>query len=216
MVAVVCAGVGLAGCRTTQVTSGTGTSMPPPTEAARPGFVPQGATLQVRLDRSLGADTSKEGDRFSATVQSPLVGGNGDIVVPVGTVLNGHVSQLKRSSHVGEQAAIALAFDSIRVGGRESPIDAEVVATDVKGGTPEGGRAGVGGAIGGAAGSVLGAIFGGSWGAAFLGGVLGAATGTLIGLGTGDVDPKLPAGTQLSVRTTAPVQVAVARGTGPY
>jgi hypothetical protein len=209
-------GAGLAGCRTTQVSSGTGASTAPaaPTEPARPGFVPAGSPLQVRLNQQLGTQTSHEGDRFTATVQSALTAPDGAVVVPAGTVVTGKISQLHRSERVGDQAAIGLDFDSIRVAGQETALDADVVDTKVKG-QADRGRAGKGAAIGGAGGAVLGAIIGRGLGGAVVGGLLGAGAGTLIGLGTGDVDPKLPAGTELSLRTTAPAKVALVRTGGP-
>jgi hypothetical protein len=207
-------GLGLGGCRTTQVSSGEG-STTLPNAPAEPGLVPAGATLKVSLDQPLGADTNQVGDHFTAHVQSPLRAPDGAVVVPAGAVVNGRVTELKRSSHVGEQAAISVDFDSIHVGGRSSPLAAKVVDTDVKNGAQGGGRAAKGAGIGAAGGAVLGAILGGGLGTAMLGGLAGAGAGTLIGLGTGEATPRLPAGTELSLQTTSPTRVAKVKAHQP-
>jgi hypothetical protein len=200
-------GLGLGGCRTTQVSSGEGSSTMP-TAPAEPGLVPAGSTLKVSLDQPLGADTNQVGDHFTAHVASPLRAPSGAVVVPAGAVVNGRVTDLKRSGHVGEQAAISVDFDSIRVGGRTSALEAKVVDTEVKGGIENRGRAEKGAGIGAAGGAILGAILGGGLGSAVVGGLLGAGAGTAIGLGTGETKPRLPAGTELSLQTTSPTHVA--------
>lgn len=201
----------VASCRTTQVTSGAGTSAP--TEAAAPGFIPEGSTLQVALNQELGSETSREGDRFTATVQRPLSDPQGRVVVPAGSTVTGVVTGLQRSERFGEQAAIKLDIEAINVAGERSPLDAEVVETEVKA-KRDRGRALAGGGVGAAAGAVLGAIISQGVGGTLLGGLLGAGAGTVIGLGTGDVEPRLPSGTELSLRTTAPTKVAIVRTGG--
>lgn len=207
LVVAVCAAVGMGACGTTQVTSGAGsaTAIAP----AAPGVVPAGTTMTARLDQPLGTETSRVGDVFSATLDAPVVATDGSVVVPAGAVVSGRVTQLKPSKRVGDQASIALDFDSIRVGGESSPLDANVVDTKVK---AKGGRTAKGAGIGAAAGAVLGGIIGGNLGGAVVGGLVGAGTGTLIGLGTGDVSPNLPAGTELSLRTTATTKIAFRAG----
>jgi hypothetical protein len=207
-------GLGIGGCRTTQVSSGGGTTMP--STPAEAGLVPAGSTMQVVLDQPLGADTSHVGERFTARVQQPLRTPSGTVVVPEGSIVSGQVTELKRSEHVGDQAAIKVDFDSIRVAGRQSPLEAKVVDTEVKGGNGENtGRAATGAGIGAAGGVVLGAILGGGLGGAALGGLLGAGAGTAIGLGTGETNPRLPAGTVLSLQVTSATRVAKVKTPAP-
>src|SRR5512147_1551581 len=152
------------------------------------GEVPNGSTLQVRLNETLGTSQSKVGDPFTATVSTPLSTSSGQVVVPEGAVVHGHVTGLHASSNAGDQAAIRLDFDSLSVNGRSYPFDAKITATNLqtKGDTKNETLKKAG--IGAAAGAVLGAVLGeGDLGKIALGGVLGAAAGTAISLGAGDV-----------------------------
>jgi hypothetical protein len=203
-------------CRTTHVTSRPETrpAGPPPAAApSQPGMLPEGTALTVRLNEKVGADASGIGDRFTATVQGAVVDGDGTVVVPEGAIVSGHVSGIKQSEHAGDEAAIGLDFDSIRVGAQTSDLEAEVLSTKVTDQPSASGlaaTAGVGAGVGVIAGLLFGGIING-WRGALLGGLFGGGTGTMIALGTGDVEPELPAGTLLALRTTAPTRLASIR-----
>jgi hypothetical protein len=188
------------GCRTAQVES-EATPMPPPAGAAS-AVVPTGTVLETELDQSLSAKDNRSGDTFTATVTEDVaVGGN--VVVPKGSKVMGRVTGVDGSDRVGEQAAIRIAFEGVEINGKTHAFNAEVTEVDVSvgdrtriGDTRE--KAGVGAV----AGAVLGAVVGGSLKDILIGGALGAGVGTIISLGVGDVESALPAGTQLTLRTT--------------
>jgi hypothetical protein len=177
-----------------------------PAPAARPataGELPVGTTLHARLDDSLGTDRNKAGDRFTATVTTAVTADNGATVVPAGATIHGTVTGLDASDRVGENAYIRLDFDRLSFGGRDYDFSADVVATnletrgDTRRETVE--KAG----IGAAAGAVLGAVVGGvNLKNIVLGAAIGAAAGTVISLGAGDVEAVLPAGSELTLRST--------------
>jgi hypothetical protein len=177
-----------------------------PTPAAQPtsaAELPEGTTIQARLDDSLGTDVSREGDTFTATVTTAVTASNGATVVPVGSKLHGTVTGLDDSDRVGESAYIRLDFDRITINGRDHQFDADVVATavqtqgDTRNETLQ--KAGVGAA----AGAVLGAVVGDAdLKNIVLGAAIGAAAGTVISLGSGDVEAVLPAGSEITVRST--------------
>jgi hypothetical protein len=173
---------------------------------ARADYIPQSTVLDVQLGETLGTEHSKVGDRFTATVANDIPAADGSVVVPRGAVITGMVTELKKSGHVGEHAAIGLGFESIAIDGRPRPLVADVVETQVET-TGQGGDAARGAGGGALAGGVLGAILGGGSGA-LKGGLIGAAGGTLIGLGTGGAEAKLPAGTTMTIRTTQPIDLA--------
>jgi hypothetical protein len=172
--------------------------------------VPVGTALQVRLNETLGTEKSRVGDKFTATVTTPVNAQNGDVVVPEGATVYGAVTGLHASEHVGDQAAISVDFDSLSINGQSYPFDAKVTATDLKtqGDTKEETlkKAGVGAAAGAALGAIL---SGGDLQKTVLGGLLGAAGGTAISLGAGDVQAVLPSGTELTIQSTQ--QVALNR-----
>jgi len=193
-----------AGCSTASV--GTGTPAPPP--PAGSAVVPAGTTMEVELEQTLSTRSNEVGDRFTATVKEPVRTADGNILVPEDAVVHGVITGLDDSDDAGDQAAIRLNFDRITINGRSYPFSADITATDVDiddlariGDVQR--KAG----IGAAAGAVLGAVIGGDLKDILIGGVLGAGVGTIISLGMGDFEAALPAGSDLTLRTTQHVSL---------
>ena len=200
--ALVVAALAGAGCaRQSSVESGNAPA--PEVRPTTTATLPAGTTLHARLDDSLSTDRNKVGDRFTATVATAVTAENGSTVVPAGATLRGTVTGLEDSDRVGENAYIRLDFETLSFGGREYAFDADVVATavetrgDTRSETVK--KAG----IGAAAGAVLGAVLGDAdLKNIVLGAAIGAAAGTVISLGAGDADAVLPAGAELTLRST--------------
>ncbi len=183
---------------------------PPPEPVQAPSTartLPAGTTLQVRLDDRLGTQSSKVGDRFTATVAEPVTAQNGATVVPAGAKVYGSVTGLHESTRAGDPAVIKLDFNRLAFNGNSYAFDAAVESTHLQ---TEGGdtrnetlkKAG----IGAAAGAVLGAVLGDAdLKSILIGGAIGAAAGTAISLGTGDVQGVLPSGTAMTLRNTQTV-----------
>ena len=199
---------GLLGCaRTAQVeTASGGEVMNVPANA---NTLPAGASMQVTLNDQLGTSSSHVGDRFTATVSNAVYAQNGATVVPAGATIFGHVSGVKPSRNVGEQAAIVLDFDSLSFNGNSYPFDANVTATNLKQQSSTSTSETLkNAAIGAAAGAVLGAVLSNAdKDKILLGAGLGAAAGTAISLGTSDVNAVLPAGSQMTLRATQTVAI---------
>lgn len=172
-------------------------------------LVPDGTRLVAVLDMNLNTNYTREGDRFTMTVREPAI--------YAGAVITGHVSNLDRSGRVTGRSEMTLNYDTIRLrDGRTHQFagftegvrttSGEVVRVDNEG-TAEGDsrtsdtltRT----AIGSAVGAIIGAIAGGGKGAA-----IGAAVGAGAGAGSvyvqGSEDLTLPAGTEVTVRASAP------------
>jgi hypothetical protein len=62
--------------------------------------IPAGVTIRATLDTPLSTKTSQVGDRFTATVADPVRDNNGQIAIPVGTKINGQVSQSEQGKAV--------------------------------------------------------------------------------------------------------------------
>lgn len=168
--------------------------------------LPAGAMVRVRLDQTIGTNTSHVGDAFVATVDSTVRAENGAIVVPYGAKVYGTVTGLQSSSDPTKPAVIRLDFDRLSFGGTNYPFEASVAATNVvrQGETRNETLKKAG--IGAAAGAVLGAVLSDAdLKSILIGGALGAAAGTAISLGTGDVEAALPAGTDMTLRVTSTV-----------
>jgi hypothetical protein len=172
-------------------------------------LVPDGARLVAALDMNLNTRYTREGDRFTMTVREPAQYS--------GAVIDGHVSGLDRSGRVTGRSQMTLNYDSIRLrdgrtyqfaGSTEGVRTAsgELVRVDNEGAAEGDSRTGdtvARTAIGTAVGAIIGAIAGGGKGAA-----IGAAVGAGAGAGSvyvqGSEDLALPAGTEVTVRASAP------------
>ena len=154
--------------------------------------IPVGTELDVRLQQSLSSATAAVEDRFEATTLVDLKDGD-RTMIPAGSVLRGVVSSVTKTSRLERRGSLTLAFDQVRVNGREYPIRATVTqAIESEGIKGEAGKIGAGAGVG----MIIGGI---------LGGVKGALAGILIGGGgtiaaTEGKDVELPAGTVLRVR----------------
>lgn len=178
--------------------------------AKRPEFrevmVPAGTVLRLTLATPVASDTSHVEDAVRATLRTPVTA-EGIQALPVGTAVLGHVTSAQRSAKVKGRASIGVRFNTIDVpgdGGREAIRTDTIVriapATKKKDATKVG--------IGAGAGAVIGGIVGGGSGAA-KGAAIGGGAGTGVVLATRGEEVRLPAGTPLSVKLTAPLTVRV-------
>ena len=199
--------VALAACaRNPQVQAGGEVAPATPVNAR---WLPAGTTLNARLNQSLSASSSREGDQFTATVTDPVIAQNGVTAVPAGAVLTGHITGLHSASIPGEQSVIRLDFDNLTFNGNTYPFDGSVASVNVANQGVTSSSTARSAATGAAAGAVLGAIVGGaSLSKIIEGGLIGAAAGTVISLGTGGGNGNaLPSGSTLQVRATQAVQI---------
>jgi hypothetical protein len=172
-------------------------------------IVPDGTQLVARLQTNLSTNAAREGDRFALSVISPAQYD--------GAVIEGHVSNLSRGGRVSGRSELTLNFDTIRLrDGRTYRLagttegvrtpGGELVRVDTEGAAESGSRTNTTiarTAIGTAIGALIGAIAGGGEGAA-----IGAAVGAGAGAGSvyvqGSQDLALPAGTEVTLRASAP------------
>lgn len=169
--------------------------------------VPIGTRLIAVLDQPIGTEISVEGQRYTATVVTPILDAEGEPILPEGSVLTGRVAALRRGAG-GAPAQVVLTVDTVLVEGVEHPLDAQILAADVQASRRDVRAEPVlGGAVGGA---LLGGIVGGGRGA-LLGGSVGAGMGTMFSLGTAETEARMPAGTALSIELTRPIPVYALR-----
>lgn len=168
-----------------------------------------GAELQIELSQELSTKDNAPGDRFTASVVSPLVDGS-RVVVPTGAVVRGEVTAVQKSGGQGESAIIKVAFLDVTFNGETWPIAATVVEAtpETEGRYSTGDKAARIGA-GAAAGAILGRIIGGNAKGTVIGAAVGAAAGTAITLATEDVDAVLPQGSTMRLRLDEPLTVTL-------
>ena len=183
------------------------TPVPAAAEAPAPApvramVIPRGTTLRVRVDETLSTRRNLRGDRFTATLMRPVTV-DGEIVLPAGTRLSGHVIAASPSGRLKGRARLVLALDSFVREGRRYSITTTVAARVSKSHKKRNILA-IGGSAGG--GAAIGAIAGGGLGAA-IGAGAGAAAGTVGAAITGRKQVTLPAESVVGFTLEAPVRV---------
>src|SRR6266851_5508276 len=95
--------------------------------------VPVGTVVPLRIDTALGSNSSRVGDRFTATVfQSVVV--DGRAVLPEGAKVEGHVTGISPAERGRRPGTIAVAFDRILMpNGTSIPIDATLTTLSEEG-----------------------------------------------------------------------------------
>lgn len=179
-----------------------------PTAAAqrdtREVTIPAGTQLRLRLETSHASNSSRIEDRVEAHLVNAVVM-NGRTVLPSNTDVTGHVTLARPSGKVKGRAYLAVRFSEVR-----DDDDTYRVTTRTWGrealGTKRENAAKI--AVPGAVGGVMGAIIGGNKGAAIGAGV-GAGAGTGVVLATSVDEVRLPRGSTLLVRLSAPLTVRI-------
>ncbi len=167
---------------------------PVPTPTQHPRIVASGTALKVVLQQALSTKTAQAEDPVVAELAED-VSVDGDVLLPSGSEVRGHVVSAQRSGRVKGRARLVVAFDEVRASGRSYKIDATGV--DVTAGSSKGKDAKIAGGAA-AAGTVIGAIADGGSGA-LKGGLLGGAAGGAAVLATRGVEVELPSGSRHTI-----------------
>jgi hypothetical protein len=168
----------------------------------KPLVVPAETVLNVVLDQTISSKTTKAGEKFSATVESP-VEVEGKVAIPKGARAEGLVKEAKAAGRFKGGAVLELTLTSVTVNGKDYEIETSAPTMSSKGKGKRTATMVGGGAAGGAA---IGAVAGGGKGAA-IGALIGAAAGTGGAGLTGNRDITLAAETALDFTLTRPVDI---------
>jgi hypothetical protein len=180
--------------------------------AAVAAEIPKGTHVLLKMVNSVTTKTAQVGDQVYFQTASP-VAVDGQIVVPVGTFVQGTVSLSARSGRVKGRAELALRFDSMtlpdgrvrKIAPRLASVDSGDAAqkVDDKESTiqqaPTKGKDAGTIAAGAGAGAGLGGLGTGTWTGAGVGGLTGAAIGAISTLFTRGNEVELKQGTTIDV-----------------
>ena len=168
----------------------------------KPLVVPADTVIAVVLDQTISSKANRPGDKFSATVESP-VEVEGKVAIPKGARADGVVRDAKAAGRFKGGAVLALELTNVTVAGKDYEIQTSAAAMSSKGKGKRTAAMVGGGAAGGAA---IGGIAGGGKGAA-IGALIGAAAGTGGAGLTGNRDITLAAETPLDFKLLQPVSI---------
>jgi hypothetical protein len=184
-----------------------GTTVPALPAAARfrEFTVPEGTVLALRLDSSLGSDTSHVDDAVRASLAEAVVI-NGVTVLPADSVVNGVVTTADPSGKVSGRASLAVRFQSLSIDGRDDTYTLSAGFRQTAASTKGADAKKIG--IPAAGGAVVGAILGGKKGAG-IGATVGGGVGTAVVLTTSGDDIHLARGTALSIALDDAIDVRV-------
>ncbi len=160
----------------------------------RPRIVASGTALPVVLEQALSSKTAKPEDPVVAELAEDIRV-DGDVLLPKGSEVRGHVVSAQRSGRVKGKARLVVAFDEVRVDGRGYKIEA--TGFDLTAGSSKGKDAKIAGGAA-AAGAVIGAIADGGSGAV-KGGLIGGAAGGAAVLATRGAEVELAAGSRYTI-----------------
>ncbi len=130
----------------------------------QPVTIPEATHADFLLLTELRASEKKQGDTFQARLLEPIFQPDGQLLMPEGSVLDGHIAKLERPRRLSRAASMYLAFDRLtQPGGDSQKVAASLAAADVDKKAPvnmdpEGGLHGKGGAKSLAKRAVLGAV----------------------------------------------------------
>jgi hypothetical protein len=166
--------------------------------------LPAGTTLRLQLRSDVASDSSRVEDTVRAELRQ-AVSVDGATVLPAGTELVGHVTDVERSGRVKGRARIAYRFNSLDYAGDRydiatAPLSHQAEATKGEDATKI--------AVGAGAGAAIGALLGGGDGAA-KGAAIGGAGGTGVVLATRGEEVRLGSGASVTTRLTAPLTIRV-------
>ncbi len=154
----------------------------------KPLVIPADTVIAVVLDQTISSKASKSGDKFTATVESPIEI-EGKVAIPKGARAEGVVNEAKAAGRFKGGAALSLTLTSVTVNGKDHEIQTSGATMSSKG---KGKRTAV--------------IAGGGKGAA-IGALIGAAAGTGGAGLTGNRDITLAAETALDFKLLQPVHI---------
>jgi len=164
--------------------------------------VPDNTVMDVTLNTALASDTSRVEQTVNGTLDEPVVV-DGITVIPAGSALSGHVTNVEESGKVKGRAALGFRFTSLSIGSVTYDIDTKPLGYMAEA-TKKDDAVKIG--VGAAAGAVIGAITGGKKGAA-IGTAVGAGAGTGVVLATDGKEIRIADGHKLKVVLTNPLTI---------
>lgn len=173
----------------------------------RVGVVSSGSEISMSSAQRICTNTNSVGDRFTAQIADPVMGGNGT-VIPAGASAEVEVASLSKSHGDGDKIQVGLRVQSVSFGGKTYPVIAETTYAQVDQVRAESRTSDTKKVLTGAAiGAVLGQILGGKTKSTVIGAAGGAAAGAVVASRNANYDGCVPSGGRITIRLTQPLTI---------
>ncbi len=162
--------------------------------------LPQGTIIRVRMDNEINSKVSSEKDTFTAMIVEPVI--NKQIVLlPLGTIVEGNITEVKRASLNGRQGKLTVSFNMLQLPNGEKRKIEGILTNELAAETTK--TANILTIIGGTA---LGTILGAASEAKN-----GALIGAGIGLGAGTGVAFLKKGKEVGIKSSEEFEIKLTR-----
>ncbi|HUQ47743.1 MAG TPA: YMGG-like glycine zipper-containing protein [Gemmatimonadaceae bacterium] len=187
--------------------SGNTERVTPPGSEQRVGVVSPGSEISMSSGQRICTNTNNVGDRFTAQIADPVMGGNGT-VIPAGATATVEITSLSKSQGAGDRIEIGLRVESVKFGGKTYPVIAETTYAQVDRVRAESRASDTKKVVTGAAiGAVLGQILGHRTKSTVIGAATGAAAGAVVASRNANYDGCVPSGGRITIRLTQPLTI---------
>ena len=103
-----------------------------PRASSQPLTIPEGTHADFLLLTELRASDSKQGDNFQARLLEPIFHPDGHLLVPEGSLLDGHIAKLQHPRRMNRAGSMYLVFDRLTEPGVEGQkVAASLAGADV-------------------------------------------------------------------------------------
>ena len=103
-----------------------------PRATSHPITIPEGTHADFLLLTELRASEKKQGDTFQARLVEPIFQPDGHLLVPEGSLLDGHIARLVQPRRMSRAASMYLVFDRLsEPGGEMQKVAASLASADV-------------------------------------------------------------------------------------
>jgi hypothetical protein len=164
---------------------------PDPQAAPAPAEVtiPAGTSLAVRVDQRISVKTSHAGDAFTGEIVEPIMGSDGNLLIPKLSRVKGVVAAAHKRGHFKGASLLELRLTSMSIDGKEYAVETRNL-TQTKKGKGKRSAAFIGGGSG--LGMLIGGLASGGTGL-LIGGLAGGGAGTAVAGLTGNHNIDIPA-----------------------
>ncbi len=194
---------------TATTASGNTVTRTPGGSTSRVGTIAAGSTLNLASGTKICTNTSRVGERFSATLTQSVSGSNG-AVIPQGATATVEVTELKRSENANDDIVMGFRIVSVSFGGRTYPVSATTSYAQVNKVRNQPKSKDVQKVVGGAAiGAIAGQILGKSTKATVIGAAAGGAAGAATAAATANYEGCVNSGGRITATLNSATQVQI-------